>query len=302
MCEFCIKHGEGKKWYLLMKNYSNELVHAELSGTQGEEARARTREEWLSRFWENFLSGVTGVPKTPEQVVGAIAPTTQLRSPQGTEDQVVEARKVIHFGQVLPIEDVEAVIDLADSVTRLPCGCRFLSIGKADKRYCFGLGLSYRGLLKAFPDASSSFEVLGKEEAKRILRDYDREGLIHTVWVGVTPYIFGICNCDRDCLAYKTYIENQGVPYFFRAEYVCRVNRELCNGCKECVKQCQFGAQFYSSAEGRVHIDPLRCYGCGVCRAACPNEAIELLPRQEEPKAANLWLRYPNAWDSQPSP
>jgi hypothetical protein len=26
MCEFCVKHGEGKKWYLNVKNYSNDLL------------------------------------------------------------------------------------------------------------------------------------------------------------------------------------------------------------------------------------------------------------------------------------
>jgi ferredoxin len=38
------------------------------------------------------------------------------------------------------------------------------------------------------------------------------------------------------------------------------------------MSQCQFGAQFYSSALGKVYIDPTRCYGCGVCRAACQND------------------------------
>ena len=27
MCEFCVKHGDGKKWYLAMENYSQELLH-----------------------------------------------------------------------------------------------------------------------------------------------------------------------------------------------------------------------------------------------------------------------------------
>jgi hypothetical protein len=27
MCEFCVKHGDGKKWYLAMENYSWELLH-----------------------------------------------------------------------------------------------------------------------------------------------------------------------------------------------------------------------------------------------------------------------------------
>lgn len=30
MCEFCTEHGEGKKWYLEMKNYADELLHYEL--------------------------------------------------------------------------------------------------------------------------------------------------------------------------------------------------------------------------------------------------------------------------------
>ncbi len=26
MCQFCIKHGEGKKWYLQAKNYAEDLL------------------------------------------------------------------------------------------------------------------------------------------------------------------------------------------------------------------------------------------------------------------------------------
>jgi Pyruvate/2-oxoacid:ferredoxin oxidoreductase delta subunit len=57
------------------------------------------------------------------------------------------------------------------------------------------------------------------------------------------------------------------------------------------MSQCQFGAQFYSSALAKVYIDPARCFGCGVCRAVCPTEAIALVPRQENPEAANVWLK-----------
>jgi ferredoxin len=57
------------------------------------------------------------------------------------------------------------------------------------------------------------------------------------------------------------------------------------------MSQRQFGAQFYSSALGKVYIDPAKCYGCGVCRAVCPHDAIALLPRQQDPVAADIWLR-----------
>ena len=218
-------------------------------------------------------------------------PSTALVEEQPSEDEIVAHRKVEHFGQVLPIEDVEEVIDIVDSITRIPCGCRFITTGKADKRYCFGLGMDKLGILGRFPDAASSLEVLDKEEAKRIFRQYDEEGLMHSIWTGVTPYVVGLCNCDRDCGAYKWYIEMPGAPSFFRAEYICQVDWDLCTGCKSCISQCQFGAQFYSSALAKVYIDPTRCFGCGVCRVACPNDAITLIPRQESPEAANVWLR-----------
>jgi len=274
-----------------MKNYADELLHEELSSSQKDIVKATTRLEWNNRFWESFvMPAISGVSKVREEPQGA-PPSTEPREAQPSGDEIVKGRKVEHFGQVLPIEDVEEVIDMVDSITRMPCGCRFISTGKTDKRYCFGLGVDKWGTLGKFPDAASSLEVLDKEEAKRIFREYDEEGLMHSIWTGVTPYIIGICNCDRDCMAYKLYIEKGGVPHFFPAEYICQTDWDLCTGCKSCMSQCQFGAQFYSSALSKVYIDPTKCFGCGVCRAACPNEAITLLPRQKYPEAANIWLR-----------
>jgi ferredoxin len=284
MCEFCTKHGEGKKWYLEMKNYAKELLHEELSDNQKDVTKATTRFEWNGRFWVNFvMPAITGIPGAP--------PFTGPSPGQSSEDEIVAHRKVEHFGQILPIEDVEQVVETVDSITRLPCGCRFISTGKTDKRYCFGFGIDKTKILGTFPDAASSLEVLDKAEAKRIFREYDQEGLVHSIWTGVTPYVIGMCNCDHDCMAYKGYIEKRGAPSFFRAEYICQVNEDLCTGCKSCMKQCQFGAQFYSSTLSKVYIDPARCFGCGVCRTACPNDAITLSPRQDYPEIANIWLR-----------
>jgi len=287
MCEFCTEHGEGKKWYLQMKNYAAELLHAELSPAQVAAAQATSRLEWHNRFWESFtIPAIRGMAEPEEET-----PPGETSEAQPSEEEMLSRRKAVHFGQVLPIEDVEQVIEMVDSITRMPCGCRFMTTGMADKRYCFGLGMDRYGLLGRFPDAASSLEVLDKNEAKKIFRQFDEEGLMHSIWTGVTPYVIGICNCDRDCGAYKGYVEMRGAPSFFRAEYICQVDWDLCTGCKSCMSQCQFGAQFYSSALAKVYIDPARCFGCGVCRAACPQDAIVLSPRQENARARNIWLR-----------
>ena len=284
MCEFCTQHGEGKKWYLQMKNYADELIYQELSARQQELTGVATRTEWLARFFENDILPAMGLVPLPD----APAPPPD---PHPSDEEILARRKVTHFGQVAPIEDVEQVLELADSITRLPCGCRLITTGKTNQRYCFGLGVDKWGILGKFPDAAASLEVLDKDEARRLFRAYDQEGLVHSLWADLTPYVAVICNCDHDCLPYRGYIEQGGSPRFFRAEYVCQVDWDVCTGCRSCMSQCQFGAQFYSSALARVYIDPARCFGCGVCRTACPSGAISLRPRHTVAEAANRWLR-----------
>jgi len=293
MCEFCTKHGEGKKWYLEMKNYAREWLNVPLTSEEKEASGASTRAEWLGGFCKLFgQAKAAGGQVSLQEMAAAVAPGIVRWAAAGDLARAFEAQKQVHFGQVVTLEDAEAIIDAVDSVTRLPCGCRYFTTGKADKRYCFGLGVMAAGMSGAMPD-SLTFEVLTKEEAKKIIRDYDTEGLVHTVWTAVTPFIIGLCNCDHDCLAYRGYIEQRGSPSFFRGESVGEADVELCSGCKDCMKQCQFGAMFYSSALGKIYIDPTRCFGCGVCRAACPTEAISMAPRSAHPKAADIWLNYP---------
>jgi len=289
MCEFCTQHGEGKQWYLQMKNYSNELLHTTLSTQQKLISGFSSRQDWLDHDFERTIIPAGG-GKPPEETTSQEAAPGTKAEPL-TDEQILFRRKVDHFGQVLPVEDAEKVLRIADSITRFPCACRYFTRGLTNQRYCFGLGIDTGHMLGKFPDSSACLEVIEQDEAVKLIQKFDEEGLMHSVWSGVTPYVSGLCNCDGDCEAYRSYIRDNQLPTFFRAEYIGQVDPDQCSGCRECMRQCQFAAMDYSSALGKVSIEPRRCFGCGVCRVACPQGAISLIPRAESPVAANIWLR-----------
>ncbi|MDI6784314.1 MAG: 4Fe-4S dicluster domain-containing protein [bacterium] len=260
MCDFCHQHGEGKKWYLTMRNYSQELL------------AQNGRREFIANFLKYIEEeGGKALAKLDEWSMNPAVYRYLNRL-------VLRVQKRDHFGQVVPIEDVDQIIDLQDSIVRLPCVCRSLTTGR-QARYCFGIGASPAGSLENYPDYSEGLEVLNKEEAKTLLRKFDKQGLVHSIWTFKTPYIGGICNCDQDCLAYRVEVKTKLAQTMFRAEYVGLVNWDLCTGCKRCISSCQFGAIHYSNSMEKTTIEMMNCYGCGVCRAVCAQNAIALKPR-----------------------
>jgi MinD superfamily P-loop ATPase len=90
-------------------------------------------------------------------------------------------------------------------------------------------------------------------------------------------------------MAYRMTHVRKDYPVVFRAEWVVEVSPDVCNGCRLCMRQCQYGAIRYSSNNRKVVIDPTACYGCGVCRAVCNKDAIRLSPRANVKEAATLW-------------
>jgi len=281
MCEFCLKHGEGERWYLQAKNYSDDLL--------SDVHRRKYIEEFVSHpealaRSAHYLDLLSKLPMFIRGVVSRI---------------VTWKMKKTHFGQVVPIEDIKQIFDFTNSIVRVACICRNITLGK-EKRYCYGLSLSpdggwlaemSRSLDMSFftgPDVSG-FETLTKDEALSAFHEHEREGLCHTVWTFHTPFIGGICNCDRsDCLAMRTTVTH-AIPVMFRAEFVAGIDPEECSGCRECMRICQFGAITYSASNKKAMIDQRWCYGCGVCRSACKNNAIRLEERIKTPAAANLW-------------
>jgi len=282
MCEFCHKHGEGKKWYLNSQLYAEDLL-SDLD-----------RRNYIQNFFahpEHLNSSEARLKtfkKAPAFVKAAITPI------------MVNRQKKTHYGQVLPIEDIEEIFTFASSVIRLPCICRQATTG-TEQRYCYGISLvpaTDSRMMRIVREIDAGYlngpetgglEVLGTQEALSSIRELEKKGLCHSVWTFITPFIGGLCNCDRaDCMAMRATITHD-FPVMFRSEYIARVGNELCNGCRQCMRVCQFGAISYSIALNRAVIDPGKCFGCGICRSVCNNNAIALSARALEPAAAGLW-------------
>jgi Pyruvate/2-oxoacid:ferredoxin oxidoreductase delta subunit len=284
MCEFCLKHGEGEKWYLQAKNYSEDML-SDLRRLKFLEKFSDP--EALEREIAKMTRGMDRLERAPWFIRSLLS------------RMISGKMKKIHFGQVVPIEDIERIFEFTNSIVRVACICRQSTVGK-EKRYCYGISLGPNGgkLLEIFQALEEKFsggvddgryEMLTREEAVAAFRDHEREGLCHTVWTFHTPFIGGICNCDRaDCLAMRSTVTH-AVPVMFRAEYVAEIDAELCSGCRQCMQLCQFGALSYSASVKKTVVDQAWCYGCGICRSSCEKKAIRLGDRADSLVAAHLW-------------
>ncbi len=284
VCEFCLKHGEGEKWYLQARNYSEDLL--------SDLRRRKFLEMFADR--EAFDQEVAKVTGGMERLRKAPWFIRSLFS-----RMITRRMKRVHFGQVVPIEDIEQIFELTNSIVRVTCICRQATIGR-EKRYCYGISLGPNGgrLIDIFRAVDEQFsggvndakyEMLTREEALAAFRSHELEGLCHTIWTFHTPFIGAIRNCDRaDCLAMRATVTH-AIPVMFRAEYVADINAEACTGCRECMRLCQFGALSYSVSIGKTVVDQRWCYGCGICRAVCKNRAIRLGERAGSSVAAGLW-------------
>jgi ferredoxin len=276
MCQFCSEHGEGKLWYLNANNYATELL-ADLE-----------RRHFIEHFYHRVI--VKGNREVSLLEKGFFK---RLGIPAAIKAKVVRESKKNHFGQVLPLEDVERVLAMAQTITRVACGCRWAK-EKKESRLCYGITTGVPAWTDFInmdffgsPDLAR-FETLDRDQALENIRSADQQGYVHSVWTFGTPFIGAICNCEPAyCLALRTTV-GLGLTSMFRAEYVADVVEGVCTGCGACLEQCHFNALSYDD-NGCCRIDREKCYGCGVCRAVCPTDAIQLHERRLDNVASRLW-------------
>jgi hypothetical protein len=158
-----------------------------------------------------------GLKKLPSFVRGVIKPFA------------INRQKKVHYGQVMPIEEIEEIFSFVNSVVRVPCICRQATVG-TEQRYCYGVSMvpqkesQFAQIIRSIDEDyltgpnTGGLEELTKEEALASFRELEKKSLCHTLWTFITPFIAGLCNCDRsDCMAMRATVTNS-FPVMFRAE------------------------------------------------------------------------------------
>lgn len=196
---------------------------------------------------------------------------------------VIPVEKSIPFEvQVFPYEQASQLLEKSKSFGVRKCICRVQKslVGKPCK-HPVETCLVFAPFEGAFQGASD-IRVLTKEEAFRILRETEEEGLIHSS-ANVREGQTYICNCCTCCCGIMRGIAQFGIENSMaKSDFFAVVNPELCIGCETCSKRCQFGAP--TLTDGVSHVNQKRCVGCGLCVVSCPSQALSLVRKPESEK------------------
>jgi ferredoxin len=253
MCTFCVKHGEGKRWYLNAASYAADL-----------ESDLRRRGYMVDfvggfeRHRRGIEVGLRAIRLAPEPVRAGLAGALSARQQRE------------HFGQPVPIEQCERIFAIASNVTRVPCVCRgAMRPGSNAESCCI--------VATVTPHDGVLAEIFEHYEPGP-----DAEGF-------ETPFIAAICNCDlpSGCMALRLQLQ-KNIRMMWRGEDVARLDGGRCSGCGECVPLCPFGA-LRKTGRRAVALDRTACWGCGTCRTGCARGALALEPRTTAPDVASLW-------------
>jgi NAD-dependent dihydropyrimidine dehydrogenase PreA subunit len=275
MCDYCVEHGAGKKWYLEASNYMRNIRIDD-----------KKRRKFTTDFIEHFMTVYESFEKT-----GKLNQVMKDANPNWFKKKAYSWYfKTKHSGQVIPKEEAKLVLDIAGQISLIPCVCRFANAGEKHNLCMMFMHIpdDFYGARRF--DRIRDVESLTIEDAQTKIDEFAEKGYVQTVWTFLTPHIAAICNCDYPyCTAIRGRRHTGIKRNLYKAEFMAEINEDNCCACGECVSKCQFGAFSISQSHGTAIINSYDCFGCGVCREVCDYDAISLVARETHPIAADLW-------------
>ncbi len=283
MCDLCMKHGAGGKWYHNAEHYSNKI------------AEKYNLRDFLLEQYKNFeqipVRKVRGFNaegmgyKLKMPIIGRIVKRAAEKMLHSTRPPLNPFRAEGHIGQVVPLEDAIAILETcaAEPIIEKNCMCRYMSRG-VKEACCINFGVMSEivdKLPRFIPERDKYF--LTRKQAIERFTAHNKKGYIGTIWFGPFPYINNLCSCaNPECAGLRPRVD-YGIISIYKSEYIIDLQQDKCTGCKACASVCQFKAISYNHTIKKAAVDFTKCFGCGVCRHACKQQALFLRPRAEFP-------------------
>ncbi len=283
MCDLCMKHGAGGKWYLNARHYSDKI------------AEKYDLRDFLMEQYKNFeqisvrkVFGVNAVGlgyRLRIPIIGRMVKRIAENMLHSTKAPKDPFKAEGHIGQVVPLEDAIAILEkcAAEPIIEKNCMCRYMSRGI--KEACcinFGVMSEIIDQLPRFIPDKDKYHITRKEAIGRFTR-HNKKGYIGTIWFGPFPYINNLCSCENPECAGIRPRHDFNIFSIYKAEYAAQLDGDRCTECRACIKQCPFKAIEFDPENKTINLNIDKCYGCGVCRHVCPDDAISLSPRDSIP-------------------
>ncbi len=230
----------------------------------------------LANLWEKYFNRLAeGVQKQYEssmRLLKELSPSIDRVVPIEEE---IEVRKEV----TLKYEQLSKILYKYDTLGLMTCYCRHRKDLLGDpckatdnRKNCFSFGRVAEFLIE-----QGFAERISHEEALKILKQCEEEGLVHKAFhnsLDPNKELDGMCSCCKCCCGTFDIHYKGALPLMSIASYLAKVDKELCIGCGTCVEKCN--AEAIELEDAIAVIDEEKCIGCGLCAHHCPEDAINM--------------------------
>lgn len=199
-----------------------------------------------------------------------------------------------------PHLDIDAHFQRHERFLVIPCVCK--RERELQGHHDCKLPMKRCGFVGLPPQTPLGENVVGREEADKLLGEFEQQGHVHLAFYGFTmgaesPQFVGTCNCCACCCGVLHGQKISGVKEGAqRSNYRAVIAPDICASCGVCIDRCPVDA-IANDENDKAKVERAKCIGCGVCVIGCATAAIEMVPVSKEE-----WFHVPNSmaeWEEQ---
>jgi Pyruvate/2-oxoacid:ferredoxin oxidoreductase delta subunit len=212
---------------------------------------------------------------TTEKVYGGVSTKTYKYSPANLSVD-------LPMQGVMPYEEIGSIVKAATKIAVAHCPCRMTAkiLGRTDCPHSLEVCFKYDDMAE-FVISKGLARQVSKDEARNILTNCEKEGLVHMV-DNAQGQIKHTCNCCGHYCWNVGIIRRRKIPrdLLMAVYFIRETDLDACIGCGACAEICPVDA--VRMADEQPVVDQDWCIGCSVCAVSCPTGAISIVRRSDK--------------------